>query len=258
MMHMIDSDTLTAQPLSDEEAMILRRAMEDGSLSITDAIFRVDDFELEIQVEKGIEFARHEEEDEKDEMEDEDEEGEEEEGEGEEDDDDDEESEDDEGEKDDDEDEEDEEREVEIEVEGPYFITLEKNIVKLDSALVYPGDFTEMEVTFEPADDEPMNGAAFRIAGEFKTEDDLTFPFQITSRRETEYEIEFEKTGHKFESGKTASLLVKISIEEWLKAVDLVDAEITEGIILVDKQHNPGLLAKLEKSLGKYITVEVN
>ncbi|MFC2170356.1 hypothetical protein ACFLQJ_00090 [Calditrichota bacterium] len=249
-------------------------ALSAGSLQIKSALFRIDDFEFEIQQSDAMHHEADDDDDE-DEMEgagenedeygemeddDEDDDGEDDDGEEMEEDDDDDgdqegehegnhENEDEEGEND-------EDGEVEIEVEGPFYLDLKSSVIELKSGKVASGILTEYEVTFEPVDKEPMNGHSIIIEGSYASANGKTMPLRIAFKKEFEVESEL-KQGIKISAESGNSLTFSIDLKSWLATLNLTDLEVSDDIMIIDDDHNKKALVALAKGLGKHISLKM-
>ncbi len=236
--------TVTNQGASTLTAM----SMESGTMTVTSALFRIDCFELEIQVDGDYPAVLEEEdndddgesEDEDEAWEDEDDDGEEEDGE--------------EGEDDEDEFEE-EDGEIDMEIEGPYFLTADENELTLDEGQVVVGRFTELEVTFEPANDDPMNGHSILVMGQYTEANGTTHQVELKVEDEFEVEVDLVEMNYMITAGQSYVAMFSLDVEAWLQEIHLETAETNDGAILIDEDHNPELMHQLILSLSSHMDI---
>lgn len=79
-------------------------------------------------------------------------------------------------------------------------------------------------------------------------------PFSVASDAEPRLELAAEDSGIELSSAE-ASLLVAFDFAAWLRAVPFGEATRADGKLVVDRDHNPELLAAFEAALGAGVSL---
>lgn len=137
-----------------------------------------------------------------------------------------------------------------ITLAGPYVVELNNNLAVISEFQVFPGVYKKVNFKF-------VNGAddAIQISGSF-TNTGTTTPFTLSSSFNQSVQVLLANGGVTVAANSTKDLDIVFDIDNWLAALDLSTATITNGEILINKTNNPALLRAFEAVLLQYIEAE--
>jgi hypothetical protein len=137
-----------------------------------------------------------------------------------------------------------------IVVPGPFLIQTAAGETFIDTVAVYPGTFRKVDATFAASPLPPLTGKSIYITGAYRPESGSSAPFALRSEFHDGAECPIAGNGLVIPRDTTVALVVEFGVAEWFAELDLGSAELTNGVILIDAGHNPGLLEAFEAALS--------
>ena len=136
-----------------------------------------------------------------------------------------------------------------IVVAGPFPLQIAGGETFIDTVAIYPGTFKQLTASFGIATQPPFNGNSIVIKGTYTPSGGSGIPVILQSVYDQETECLIAGGGITVPRDTTVALDAAFDVAAWFTDVDLAQAVVTNGQILIDSSHNTDLLAAFEANL---------
>jgi len=137
-----------------------------------------------------------------------------------------------------------------IVVPGPFLLQIAAGETFIDTVVVYPGAFRQVDAALAVSSLPPLTGKSIYITGSYQPVSGPGVPFVLKSEFHDGTECPIAGGGFVIPSDTTVALVVEFDVAGWFAELDMGSAELTNGVILIDSGHNPSLLAAFEAALS--------
>jgi len=133
---------------------------------------------------------------------------------------------------------------------GPFTYQLSSDTVTLGKVQFYPGTFKKVDLTFIPNNNTLFAGNSIVIKGTFTPNAGISVPFTLQSKFTGQVELKLTKA-ITVSTNSNVTAAVVFDFSKWMGNMDFATATQTAGNILIDANHNTGLLSNFKTALSQ-------
>ncbi|MCA2004362.1 MAG: hypothetical protein LDL01_01080 [Ignavibacterium sp.] len=143
-----------------------------------------------------------------------------------------------------------------IVLNGPLSFDIALGSVELGNVDVYAGTFKKVDLNFSQTSTAPFNNHSIIVTGNYKKSNGENVPFTIKSKFSKTYETLIANGGITVNTNSTVPVTIIFNFDNIFKNIDLSNAVVSNGTIIIDEQNNSNLLQVFENNLNNSVEVE--
>lgn len=133
---------------------------------------------------------------------------------------------------------------------GPFTYDMSTDTATLGKVQLYPGTFKKVDLTFMPNNNNLFAGNSIVIKGTFTPNAGISVPFTLQSKFAGQVELKLTKAITVSTNSKV-SVAIVFDFSKWMGNLDFGTATQTAGTILINANHNTGLLSNFKTALSQ-------
>lgn len=143
-----------------------------------------------------------------------------------------------------------------IVLNGPLSFDIASGSVELGNVDVYAGTFKKVDLDFSKTPIAPFNNHSIIVEGNYKKQNGDVIPLTINSKFSKTFETLIANGGITVNANSTVPVTIIFDLDNIFKNVDLSNAVVSNGAIIIDEQNNSNLLQIFENNLNNSVEVE--
>lgn len=141
-------------------------------------------------------------------------------------------------------------------INGPLSFDIAYGSVNIGNVAVYAGTFKKVDLNFSQTPTAPFSNHSIIVTGNYKKSNGENVLFTIKSKFSKTYETLIANGGITVNANSTVPVTIIFNFDNIFKNVDLSNAVVSNGTIIIDEQNNSNLLQVFENNLNNSVEVE--
>lgn len=137
---------------------------------------------------------------------------------------------------------------------GPYSLDIISGSAAIDQVSVQPGTYKKVDFNFSAGTG--SNGHSITLSGVYTNAQGVAVPFMLTSDFAGTVQLPLAGNGLQVNSGTTSSISILFDDNNWLNALDLSTATVSNGQININATANKTLYEAFVSALSQHIEIE--
>lgn len=139
---------------------------------------------------------------------------------------------------------------------GPFSADLSAGLTTIGNFSVPAGTFKKVDFNLTPNSADPFFGKTIVMNGNFSPTQGSSIPFTLKSELLAQLQLQIANGGITVQKDSTVNIDIVIDLPALFSNLDLSSAQIVNGELSIDSQHNAALLTTFEANIAKYIDAE--